>query len=285
MRRKISNAKKMANTKTSQAGPTTFTIPNEMSTLKIEGSVKKLDILPYITKTNPYVEPDCLHYERTFFVHRQVGADKRDYICPHRTLNQRCPICEYVRSLDDKDPQQRELLFSLLPKQRQLWLVIDLDDTDKGVQLWEYSYHLFGKILKSFLDADEDEKYIHFHDPADGYSMRVLFEEESIGNSSYKFWKAISIDFKKRKEPYADELIESLPCLDELLIVHPYDELEAIFQHAPDDEGPAEISGKTAVDADAPWVKGDDDGGFGEKKPDQVAAAAEKEFKDDDDWD
>lgn len=278
-KRKVTNARQMANTRTSQAGPTSFKIPENMQMLKIEGTVKKLDILPYITKTNPYVEPDCLHYERTYFMHRQIGADRRDYVCPNRTANQRCPICEHVRTMPDGTEEEHKAIISMLPKQRQLWLAIDLEDKEKGVQLWEYSYHNFGKMLRARLDADEDEEHIYFHDPAEGSSMRILFEEDRVGEKGRPFFKAISVEFKKRKDAYPDELIESLPCLDDLLIIHTYDELEAILHHEP--EGPAEVKTKKEIDADAPWVTGKPET---QAVPATADAAKEAEFKDDD-WD
>lgn len=301
MKRKLTSAKEMVNARTSAAGPTTFKVPSNMQLFKFDRSVIKIDILPYVTKTNPYVDADCLHYERTFYQHTQIGAERRNYVCPNRTIGERCPICDYVRTLPDDTEEEKKLIRNLLPKQRQLFIIVDREETDTGPQLWEYSYHNFGKILKTIIDADEDENHIHFHSPDEGHSMRVLFEQDKVGEKGRPFWKAITIEFKKRKEPYSDELIDSLPCLDELLTVHSYDELQAIFQHEEHDsvDGPANISGKTEVDADAPWVKGNDDGGFGEKQqqpakavagipcPGTADAAAEKEFKDkdDDDWD
>jgi hypothetical protein len=256
-----------------------------MERMAIDGPVKKLDFLPYEVKSYPLVEAGSLHYERTFFIHRQVGAARVDAICPKATANERCPICEHIRTLPDVTEAERKILRDMLPKQRQLWLPIDLDHKDKGVQLWEYSFHNFGKLLKAILDADEDEKFIHFHDPDAGYSMRILFEEDRVGEKGRPFWKAVSIDFKKRTEPYPDELIDSLPCLDDLLLIPTYDELEAIFHHEDHAEGPAEISGKTEIDADAPWVQGNGDAEqVPVAKAATVEAAKESEFKDDDDW-
>ena len=132
-----------------------------------------------------------------------------------------------------RDPDaDKDLVKSMWPKQRQLWLVYDLDDTERKVQLMDYSYHQFGKQLKAELDnADEEDGFDYFADLEDGMTLRINFEE----NKPYGF-EASSINFKKRKLQYREDLVDELPCLDDLIKVETYDALKAVFFQTEDED-------------------------------------------------
>src|SRR5262245_1647150 len=93
---KYSDAYRRAEQKTS-GDRSSIKIPDGMKlfSIKKEG-VYRLDILPYIAgEGNKYAEPGVLHYERTFFVHRDVGPDKEIVVCPASTWKKRCPVCDF----------------------------------------------------------------------------------------------------------------------------------------------------------------------------------------------
>ncbi|GAF92316.1 unnamed protein product, partial [marine sediment metagenome] len=124
---------------------------------------------------------------------------------------------------------------SLVPKERQLWLLRNRSERDKGVQLWNVSFHLFGKLLEKRVRArDDDESWDLFADPEEGSTLKVDFEKVTRGG--YTFMDASSIDFKQRKDPLDDGLLESVPCLDELLIIPTYDELKKVFLQIEDED-------------------------------------------------
>src|SRR5690606_35728633 len=128
---------------------------------------------------NPNAEPGAFHYERTYFVHRNIGVNEDAYVCPLRTAGKACPICEYRQKLEKEKNADEDLIGSLVPKQRQLWNIRDNDDLDAGVQVWDISFHNFGKQLKKEVrNADEDDGYEYFADPDEGHLLRVLLEEE-----------------------------------------------------------------------------------------------------------
>ncbi len=196
-----------------------------------KAGVYRLEIIPYIVPegaNNPNAEPGDLYFERTFWIHRGVGADNGVRVCPRKTANQPCAICDHRAKLA-KDPDADEnLIKDLSPKERQLWNVFDHADPEKKDQVWDVSYHLFGKQLDARIkNADEDDEYEFFADPEEGLTLKVGFAERSFSGNT--FYEAETIDFKTRRTALDPELFESANLLDSLLIIEPYDKLKAEF--------------------------------------------------------
>ena len=211
--------------------------------LKQEGA-RRIDIIPYrVSKGNPYADAGTLHFERTYWAHRGIGVDENSYVCPKKTTGAPCPICE-ARAKLAKDPDADEdALKDLAPKERQLFNVIDLDDRDRGVQVFDVSYHLFGKRLDKEVKSEPDE-YEFFADLREGLSLKLGVEEGTFGGGGY--YEVATIGFKARKEQYGDDVLDQVYDLDAMLKVLPYDKLKAIFLQIEDK--PADDSG----DGDAP---------------------------------
>lgn len=229
------SAKAWAEKEDSGFTPTVVKLPEGVSFFSPKkAGAYRLEIVPYEVPAkpsggqNPNAQAGELHYERTYFSHRAIGADERSYVCPAKTAGKPCPICEHRREMmRDKDADE-DLIKALAPKQRQLWNVYDHADPDKGVQVWDISFHLFGKQLKAaVLNADEDDSFEFFADPRDGLTLRVGMEEKSFAGNS--FLEAASIGFKARKEPLSDEILDAAHPLDDLLVLVDYDKLKSIF--------------------------------------------------------
>ena len=183
-----------------------------------EEGVKRFDVIPYcVGKGNPRAQEGKYYYERTYYTHRNVGPSNDSYVCPAKTFNKKCPICEFRYALDKKTPKSQDEADSLRkqvkdmePKERQLWNIYDHKQPDKGVQVWEVSYHLFGKQLRDKIHLSEqdgeDEDYGFFAHPDSGYTLKVGFKKETAG--SYGFIKASDIEFKPRKDSLGEELLD-----------------------------------------------------------------------------
>lgn len=208
--------------------------------IKKEG-VYRIDIIPYEVPegaNNPYAEPGTLHFERTYWTHRNVGPDNSVVVCPKKSLGKPCPICEYRAKIAKQPDTDEDLLKDLAPKERQLWNIFDHDNVDSGIQVWDVSYHLFGKALDARVkNADEDEGYEFFADPEDGMTLKIGMEEKNFAGNS--FFSAESIDFRPRRTPIDDELLSKAVILDGTLIVHDYEKLKSMFLQAPE-EAPEE---------------------------------------------
>jgi len=218
----------------------------ERTTLKVSDDVnffaldktgtKRIDVIPYVAgEGNPACDAGDIYFERTFYVHRGIGPNQESYVCLAKTAKKPCPICEYRAKLQRDPNADEDLIKDLAPKERQLWNVIDRDNMDKGVQLWDISHHLFGKILYSAIrNSDEEDNYEFFADLEQGSTLKLGISEESFGGRT--FYKVESIIFKPRSEPYDEDIIKQAHCLDECLAVLEYDKLKAIFLQTTEDE-------------------------------------------------
>ncbi len=212
--------------------PQTFKVPNgmELFQLKNEKSVR-IDIIPFIAgKGNPMADEGMPYWERTFWVHRNIGPNNRWFVCPARTVGSDCPICEYVSKLQRDPESDQEIIDNLLPSKRQLFNVQDSEDPGK-VKLWDISHFYFGKQLDAALDnayEDDDDNMDNFADPEGGASLKLGIETNSFsGKTSYK---VSDITFKPRKEDLDEELVEKAVCLDDILIIPTAEEIKAAMR-------------------------------------------------------
>ena len=235
-RRKVSGKRRAEEHKGGFAS-TSINVTDSVTLFSVDnGKPKRLEIIPYEVKgdDNPYADKGDLHFERTYFTHRDVGPNGDTYVCPAKTAGKKCPICEHRAKLVKDPDADEDIIKEMGPKERQLWNVFDHDDPDAGVQVWDVSYHLFGKHLdKKIKDADEDEEYEFFADPEDGLTVKVGFEEKSFGST--KFYDANNIEFKKRSSSISDDILDQAQDLDGLLIIKPYDELKRVFLQMDDE--------------------------------------------------
>lgn len=251
-----------------------------------KAGVKRLDFLSYeCGPYNKFGDQGDLHYECTYIVHYNIGAGNNRFICPSLTLpdskRTSCPICEF-RSQNQNDPDFEKIVKALAPSERQLWLLIDAAEQEKGIQLWDFSWWNFGKMVDDAIDdADEGDNYEFFADPDDGMTLKIGFVEEPNPFGGKPFFKARSVEFKERTAKYDyDKLLAQMPCLDELLIIKSYEELEAEFQQKPPEpskdepqrrtqESKKEVSDEQEVDTSKPDPEPEE-----EKKPDKPAEEA-----------
>lgn len=235
-KRKLASAKRRAEAHSQGYERTTTTTPEGMGYFALKASgIKRIDILPYTVKVSSrFADAGELHYERTFWVHR-IGPNGDAYVCREKTTNEKCPICEHLGKLRRDPEADEELIKSLRPKERQLFYVIDHDEPEKGVQLWDISWYLFGKQLDARIkNSDEDDGFEMFFDPDEGLTLRLGIAERSFGGRA--FYEVETVDFKPRKNPIDPELFEDLPSLDDLIKVEAYSKLKAIFLQTNDDE-------------------------------------------------
>ena len=211
-----------------------FKMPEGLHFYKLEKGTKRLSFLPYKAgKGNPYVNEGEEHYERTFYTYNKIGADEKRYIAPGKTCNQKDYVQEYVQKEARNPKADQDALKALMPKERQIFLVYDHDDPGKGVQLFELSYHKFGKLLDRRIQNSAPEKewdMFYFPDP-DGFILELTV----IDTGTYGL-EVSAIDFERRTKPLPEEVFNHGICLDNILHVLSYDELKARFLCLTDDE-------------------------------------------------
>ena len=209
-------------------------VPEGAEFIKPKKGPYNWDVIPYVVKVNnhPEVEKGEQWYQRTFYVHFNIGSDNKAFICP-KTIKKPCPICEYVRELYNSDEDENiELAKQLKAKERELYNIIDLDDQDKGVQLLDYSYHLFGKALDEEINEGVEE-LAGFAELEGGYTLEVSFRKKTFNKN--EFYEVRKIDFEERDD-YDEDILEDVYDLDSLLKIQDYDFLQKALFDAPVDE-------------------------------------------------
>lgn len=274
---RYTSAKERAEKHESGFEPTSLVRPEGKEFFKFKrAGVYRIDVIPYIVgKGNPWADEGMCHYERTYWVHRGIGADSQTYCCLKKTFGKKCPICEEVARMKRDPGADRDAIKELEPKERQLWNVIDLNDSGKGVQLLDQSHFLFGKAIDNKIkDADEEDNYANFAHLEDGLTLKLSVVEESFGGRS--FYKVVNVEMKPRKKAYGEDILDDAICLDECLKELEYDELKTIFLQEDVEEA---SSSKKPKAGPKPKKKEEDD----EEDEDEDLDEEEEEEEDDED--
>lgn len=294
-----SDAKKRASEHERDFDSFSLKLPKDAKLFKVKkAGIVRLDIIPFVAgKGNPFAEEGMLHYERTYYAHSRIGPNEVSVVCPKDTADEdgktgACPVCELQRKLKLDPDADEKLVKSLYPRERQLFQVIDLDDEKAGIQLWDVSYHLFGKFLDARIrDADPEDGYHRFYRLDKGLTLKIGFKEESFGK--HKFYKAETIDFKDRRESYDDSIIDKGFCLDELIKILSYDQIKEALEGGnqrdekkgrdEDDEKPSRRSSDEDDEKPARRSRDDDDDDRKPSKKDEDDERPSRRSRDDDD--
>jgi hypothetical protein len=224
-------------------------LPEEINMFKPEGNTEVVfDIIPYVVSDPEHLDnkkysEDAvvgdMWWKRPIKVHRDVGESVA--ICP-TTFGKRCPICEYA-SRKRKEGMEWEELKEIYPKNRSLFLIVlrdagdcEVDYEEGEVHIMDQSDFLFLQNLDDEIQRDIDNE--GFPDPFDGLSLRVYWKGKKLGKNKYA--EATKIDFEQREEQYDEDFLKDMPCLDDILIVHDYKELQALYfgMEGMDDDDP-----------------------------------------------
>lgn len=238
-------AKRRAETHKAGYENTAFELPDGKKAFVLKSDkVVRLDIIPFeVGEGNPQADKDELYYERTYFVHPRIGTDQTSFVCLAKTCGEPCPICEFRGKLMKDPDADEDLIKDLGPKERQLFNVINTKDRSAGVQIWDMSFHTFGKKLDyEIKNSDEDDGYENFAELKGGFTLKLGIDQRHYG--SVAFFEVVAINFKPRVKDYDEDILEEATCLDDILIVKDYDELKEIFLQTVEDENEDEDEDK-----------------------------------------
>jgi len=141
---------------------------------------------------------------RFLHVHQNIGADNEWHLCPAKTMGKPCVVCQtkaevYAASKgkrlskDEFDKQIRPLN----AKEREFWLVHELDGKPNNLQVWEESVHLFGNYLRKWTSTKPQFK--GFANPNTGLVVEVTGTQKQIGTGTCVDWGSM-IQFVQRSE-------------------------------------------------------------------------------------
>lgn len=200
------------------------------------------DIIPYIVTVDNHPDKDTssfegiteeiahkggLSYRRPYKVHKDVGADNKTVICL-KSFGKKCPICEYRQAQLDKGKEWEEVKY-LKEKDRILYILkpVEINKAKDSFYLMDISYHLFQRKLEQ--EVEEDEEYLDFPNLEGGLSLRVRWIEGSMSKKGQEYCEAGPIKFLPRDEDYDEDILDKVPCLDDILIEMSYDKMKALF--------------------------------------------------------
>lgn len=211
-----------------------------------------ISIIPFIIKTkkHPAIQQGASVgdevYALDYWRHAGVGPNKAFVVCPKRTWNKPCPICELADQMKLEHGPESKQYTDLLAKHRVVYNVIAADEDE--LQVMEESYALFETELIKVAKAKAVRKgqdFIRFAKLSEG--LDVLFSAERTTFQKAEFNKYSAFDFEKRETPRKASLVDKSYALDEFLNQMSYDDLNALLYGASDDEE-EEISEPKEVD-------------------------------------
>jgi hypothetical protein len=241
-------ARRRAEETTHGGGGSTISLPEGVNFFKNDGKTVEFDHIPYVISSllNPDVRAGRakvgdLIDSRVYRRHTDIGVDQKMYICP-TSIGKPCPICEAHTQAKKNSAMSKEEVDALRAKERVLYNVIDVNDKNAKVMVWDVSYHLFTKQLEH--EQAERNEYYEYWYPDGGHTLRIRFEMKKI-NRGEPFPEADRIDFTKR-QALSDEDLDAAVDLDEVLQILDYKQLEKIFlgvdndsEEEPEDKTPA----------------------------------------------
>ena len=215
----------------------------------------KINIIPYKTKTknDPLVASgDCKIGEESYmldlFIHTSIGPTQSDVICLKENFHKKCPICDQRQEFYDQGKKAEAS--ALKPKRQCFYNVIDEDNSEEGLQVFNISHFLFEKeLIEEARAASDDGDIVDFVDIEDGKMVcfRGSKTTSTINDKSVTFLEYKSFSFKNRSEALDPDLVEQAISFDELMIVHTPEEIETILygeEESDEDEKPIKSSKK-----------------------------------------
>lgn len=200
-----------------------------------------IDIIPYVVGGNDPtatrgLEKGKIAYKLELWVHRKLGLGG-DYVCLYYNYGKPCPVCEYVAKLKKDWNENKELIKKYSAKQRVLYNIICRDSDEevrKGIQVWEVAHFFMeAKLIElakrpAFGLSPQEQVQTKGFTPFPslqngrhiGFTVKVI-------NDNFEF---LAHSFQERKAPLSADLKDKTYCLDELIRIPTYEEINNAFR-------------------------------------------------------
>jgi hypothetical protein len=161
-------------------------------------------------------------HEYPIFVHYGIGAkdNKGAFLCPKKMKEEPCPICEESQRLSKiKDNTNAKMLW---PKARTLLFVIDRDNEDVGVQLYDAPTPTVGEPILFLGENRKTGEVVKFTDINEGYDVEFIRTGDSPINTRYT-----GVQLSHDKTPMGNlSLLDDLEPFENLLIWSDYETMK-----------------------------------------------------------
>lgn len=196
--------------------------------------------------------------------HRNIGINRSSYLCMSSVINKkRDTLYDFLKDIIDKMPNKKEISkacavcediadkiksgkfkgkdiknLGLYPTARTLYLIVDRDNEDKGVQIWPAPYWKIDEELRKRLIDPEDGSILQITDPEEGYDVYFEMEIEKTSDGTFPTYTAVQV---ARKPSSIDpSFYEKIIDLREVVIIPTYKEIAEDYET----QGEAEVTGK-----------------------------------------
>src|SRR5574343_921519 len=182
--------------------------------------------------------------------HRNVGPADETVICPKDTFKSGiavgdksgCPICEDLpvqqkikRDAGGTDEEVTQIWKDMKTIRRCLYMVVVRDDGEeeaKGVQLWCVPHYSFQREIDAI--CKRKSGLVVYSDPDDGKSITFTMEKNGTnlkygGFSLEDRVKENPVTKKLEKYVIEDEILEQAMAIEDMLVLHSYEELEEMY--------------------------------------------------------
>lgn len=193
-----------------------------------------IDILPYFAGNNVPISRYVrnapkgeLEYRCELFIHRNVGLDNAMVVCPNRSYERPCPICEQVSYLLKNGLEyEDEAVKSIIAKKQVIYNIMCYDtpeEENKGIQVWPIAHWNSEKNLDAISRKSTRGGAICFSDLEVGKSVAFVREGSDM-TTRYGGYRFVDRDYT-----YPDDLLEKTYVLDELFEVYSYEKIKEMF--------------------------------------------------------
>jgi len=186
--------------------------------------------------------------ERWFYYN--IG-DNPGLLAPHQ-FGKPDPIQELINKLrEDASKESYDLAKKLYPKMRVYAPVLVRGEEDKGIRVWAFGKTVYQTLLNIMLDED----YGDITDPLEGRDVKVVCTK-----APGRMWASTDVRPRGRSSVLsensetASSWINSIPSLDDMYTLKPYEELENIVN--------AWLSGDTSENSDNFTTRGGTGGDY-----------------------
>ena len=157
--------------------------------------------------------------------HRNLGPDKdKSAVCLRHEGQEKCPVCEVIAELyKTKTDEDKEFARSIKAQTRAIFNIIDLDEPEKGPQIYMSGVDVMEQILRYVANP----KYGAIDNPQTGRNCLLVYTE---GKNTKSGFPDTNIQADPDTSPLQNmEWLEKLADLDAIVKAMSYDELHALL--------------------------------------------------------
>jgi len=194
-----------------------------------------INIVPYEIKSkrHPLVRQGIMKvgnidYVMDVWVHRSIGPGQADVVCLRRNYNKACPICE---AMDEaKAAGNKDELNALKPRRRVFYNVINVNESDGEIMVFESSHFNFEKeLIEEAREQSDDQNIVDFADIDNGCVIEFRGSKAKFEGFEYMEFKSFRFRERGKGQAVTEEDIERAVSFDAIMTVLSYDQIKKIL--------------------------------------------------------